>query len=178
MQPTPLHPLIVHLPMALAVVMPLISLGLLFAWWRGVLPRRSWGVVFLLQLVLVGSAVLALRSGEEDEERVEHVVSEELIEEHEEAAELFTWTAGFILALSLLPLVLRDERRARGAALLGVAGSFVVLGLGYRVGSAGGELVYRHGAATAWVQDAQAAPGGPVSWRGGEHDDDDDHDDD
>ena len=33
----PVHPMLVHLPIALAVLMPLVSAGLLIAWWRGAL---------------------------------------------------------------------------------------------------------------------------------------------
>jgi len=46
----------------------------------------------------------------------------------------------------------------------------VVFGLGYQTGQAGGELVYRHGAAAAHVSSAPGAPG--VVRRS--HDDDDD----
>ena len=42
MDTLPLHPKIVHLPIALAVLMPLITAGLLIAWWRDMLPRRTW----------------------------------------------------------------------------------------------------------------------------------------
>ena len=42
METLPLHPKIVHLPIALAVLMPLITAGLLIAWWRDMLPRRAW----------------------------------------------------------------------------------------------------------------------------------------
>jgi len=46
----PLHPLIVHLPLALALLVPLLAAGTLLAWWRGWLPgRRSWAVVVALQ---------------------------------------------------------------------------------------------------------------------------------
>jgi hypothetical protein len=53
MLPDPLHPAVVHLPMALAVLIP----------------------------------ALALETGKDEEDRVERVVSEDLIEAHEEAAE-------------------------------------------------------------------------------------------
>lgn len=80
--------------MALGVLMPLIAGGLVFAWWRNWLPWRAWLVAVGLQIVLVASGVVALRSGEVEEERVERVVSESLIEAHEEAAEVFVWGSG------------------------------------------------------------------------------------
>lgn len=150
------HPKVVHLPIALAVLMPLVSAGLLLAWLRGLLPRRAWIVAVALQALLVASSVVAMRSGEGEEDRVESVVAESAIEAHEEAAEAFTYAAGAALALfaaaSLLP-----EGVARGAAGAAVMGSLLVLGLGYRVGQAGGELVYRHGAAAAYASSATAA---------------------
>lgn len=150
----PLHPKIVHLPIALAVLLPLLSGGLLLAWWRGWLPPRVWTLVAAGQLLLVGSGVLALRSGEADEDRVERLVPEAALEAHEEAGERFVWAAALVAGLALLPLLLRGERARLAGATAACAGTFVVLALGYDVGARGGELVYRHGAAAAF-----AAPG-------------------
>ena len=55
------HPKVVHLPMALAVLMPLVSAGLLAAWSMALLPRRAWVVAMALQALLVASGVVALR---------------------------------------------------------------------------------------------------------------------
>lgn len=150
------HPKVVHLPMALAVLMPLVSAGLLAAWWRGMLPRRAWMMAVALQLVLVGSSVVALRSGEGEEERVERVVAEHLIEAHEDAAEAFVWGAGAILVLQLVAAALRRDETARAAAAVATVGTLLVLLLGYRTGEAGGRLVYQHGAASAYTGDAPA----------------------
>jgi hypothetical protein len=153
------HPKVVHLPMALAVLMPLVSAGLLAAWTTGLLPRRAWVVAVALQAVLVGSGVAGLRSGEAEEERVERVVAETLIEAHEEAAEAFVWAAGAILVLQLAAAFLGGEALARGVAAAAVAGTLVVLFLGYRTGEAGGRLVYEHGAASAYATPGAAAAG-------------------
>ncbi len=58
------HPKVVHLPMAIAVLMPLIAGGLLLAWWRSWLPHRGWFVAIGLQAILLGSGIVALRTGE------------------------------------------------------------------------------------------------------------------
>ena len=42
MLPDPLHPAVVHLPIALAVLTPLLALLTLLACRRGVLPARAW----------------------------------------------------------------------------------------------------------------------------------------
>lgn len=147
----PLHPKIIHLPMALAVLMPLLSGGMLLAVWREWLPARAWSLVVAGQLLLVGSGVLALRSGEADEERVERLVPELALEMHEAAGERFVWAAGVVAALTLLPLLLRRSRSQQFGALAAVAGTLVALGFGYDVGQKGGDLVYRHGAAAAFT---------------------------
>lgn len=161
----PLHPVIVHLPIALAVLMPLITIGLLIAWWRGALQRRTWTIAIVLQALLVGSGVLAMRSGEADEDRVEAVVAHDVIHEHEEAAETFVYGAAGVLVLVLVAGLIPRERAARAVAALAATGTLAVLGLGYLTGKAGGELVYRHGAAAAFASD----PGTPPAQTGHIH---------
>ncbi len=158
------HPKVVHIPIALGVLMPLVAGVLALAWWRGWLPRRAWLLAVGLQALLLGSSVVALRSGEAEEGRVERVVPERLLEAHEEAAEAFAWASGGVLALMLLAAALGARRSGLPAAAVATAGTLVVLGLGYRTGQAGGGLVYQHGAGQAYggaargASDAHAAP--------------------
>ncbi len=142
------------------------------AWWRGWFPKRTWVLVVAAQAALVVSGLVSMRTGEADEERVERLVPESVIEAHEEAAEAFVWGSGIVLALGLLPFLLKRPGAARVAGLGVVAGTVVVLVLGFRVGEAGGELVYRHGAAAAFTKGAPAgSPGSPGVLRR-DHDDD------
>lgn len=158
----PLHPKLVHLPIALAVLMPLITGGLLLSWVRGWLPRRAWWGAVLLQVVLLGSGLMARSAGEEDEERVEKVVPHDAIEEHEEAATLFLIGAGVGLALILAGAVLRSEKAARLAAGASVVVALAGVWLGVHVGEEGGHLVYKYGAASVFVEGAApAAPSAP-----------------
>jgi len=145
------HPKVVHLPMALAVLMPLVTGGVLFAWWQGWFDRRVWVVVLMLQAVLLGSGAVAMNTGEREEDRVEQVVAEEHIETHEEAAESFVWASAGVLLLMTVPLVLGEGRARRAVALGAFLGTLIVFGLGYRAGEAGGRLVYAHGAAQVYV---------------------------
>lgn len=164
MDTLPLHPKLIHLPIALAILMPMISAGLLLAWMKDLLPKRAWIVAVALQAVLVGSSVLAMRSGEDEEERVERVVPESAIETHEEAAEAFTWTAAGALVLFIAGAAIPGAAAARGAAGAATAATLVVLLLGYRVGQAGGALVYQHGAAAAYTTAAGAGnPAAPAT---------------
>ncbi len=161
MNSLPLHPLVVHLPIALGVLMPLVSLGLLAAWWRQWLPKRAWTVVVALQALLVASGVVALRTGEADEERVEHVAGERNIERHEEAAQVFVGGSAGVLALALAAAAIRREKAALGLGLATALGTVAVLGLGYRTGHAGGQLVYQHGAAAAFTTASAGGEAGP-----------------
>ena len=171
--PDPLHPAVVHLPIALAALIPGLALvAALTIHLKGV-PPRTWAGVVLLQAILVGSGWLALETGEEEEERVEEVVAERYIEDHEEHAERFQLAAGVglaIVAAGLVPGVAGGI--ARGVS---VAAALAVLAAGIQVGHTGGELVYRHGAASAYSM--QDAPGITPPHRR-ELDDEDSDDDD
>jgi len=162
MLPDPLHPAIVHLPIALAILIPGLALLGMVLILKGFLPVRAWGVVVLLQVLLLGSGWLALETGEDQEERVERIVAERHIEDHEEAAERFLLVAG--LGLLVLGAGLLPERAGTTARVVGVLGAFAVLAAGVSVGHSGGELVYKHGAASAYV-DAPAASGVELSAR-------------
>lgn len=154
----PLHPKLVHLPLALAVLMPAVTLGLLVAWWREWLPGRTWWIAVALQMALFGSGWLAYETGEQDEEAVEEVLASEApLERHEELAEQFFWASAGASVLMLLPMVVSGARRRKWLAVVATASTVVVLVVGYRVGEAGGALVYEHGAAAAHA----APPGAP-----------------
>lgn len=166
MMPDPLHPAIVHLPIALAMVVPVLAMLGIPTIRRGLLPPRAWALIVLLQALLVGSSWLALETGEDQEDRVEQVVAERHIETHEEDAERFLLFAGvafLVLAAGLLP-----GRRGAAARFVGVLSAIAVLALGISVGHSGGELVYKHGAANAYLDPARI----PVQ-AGAPHEDDD-----
>jgi len=144
------HPKVVHVPIALGVLMPLVAGGLWLAWWRAWLPRRAWLVAVLLQAVLVGSAYLAVETGEDQEDAVEKVAPKRAIHEHEEAAEWFLRGSALVLVLLAVPAFLPNARAALALALVGTLGTVAVQAMSYRVGHLGGELVYKHGAAKAY----------------------------
>lgn len=172
MLPDPLHPAVVHLPIALAVLLPaFVLLGVVAIHARWV-PARAWLVVVVLQGLLVGAGWAALETGEAQEDRVEEVVAERVIEEHEEAAERFqamAWLALGVVAAGLLPGAAGSV--GRGVALLA---TLAVLAAGVQVGHSGGELVYRHGAASAYIVAGGVGGSGHLSQD--EDDDDSDHD--
>ena len=148
----PLHPAIVHLPLGLAILMPLVATGFAWALWTGRIRPRAWLAVVALQALLFGSGIVATRTGEAEEERVENVVRESALHAHEELADQFVWAGGVTLVLAGLVLGVWRPAAARTLAAGVVAGTVVVAGMGLRVGHAGGQLVYVNGAAAAYAQ--------------------------
>jgi len=149
MMPDPLHPAVVHLPIALAILIPALAIAAIFTIYKGFLPSRAWAAIVLLQAILVGSGWFALETGEDQEERVERVVAERPIETHEEAAERFLALAA--VGLVATPAGLLPRRAGAAGRVAGTLAAFAVLAAGVSVGHSGGELVYRHGAASAYV---------------------------
>jgi uncharacterized membrane protein len=188
MLPDPLHPIVVHFPIVLVVLLPAFAIGALLVIRRGggggggggglvagggsgPLPARGWGPV---AAALTLSAWVAIQTGEREEDRVESIVGDAALHTHEEAAERF-------LVLSAVLLVVAGVGLAGGtvgaaARLVTTAGSLGLVLAGIQVGGSGGDLVYRHGAASAYVEGATAEPwGGETSVplpRRPQHDDD------
>lgn len=149
MLPDPLHPALVHFPMALAVLLPLAAVGLLLWIRRGAPARSTWSIAVVLAALLLGTTWLSLQTGENEEERVEEVVSEQAIHTHEERAEQFMVLAGVVFLVTVAGLIPRRVGSwARTAAAIG---SLLLIPAGIQVGHSGGDLVYRHGAASAYT---------------------------
>jgi len=171
MLPDPLHPAVVHFPIVLAFLLPIVALAALWRIRRGGATRPAWGIAVATAAALSGSSWLALETGEADEERVERTVGEAPLESHEEAAERFLALSGGVLLLAgagLLPG--RLGAAARLATSAGALGLLVAVTL---VGHSGGQLVYRHGAAEAQAQIGSGA-GTPVEVTPRDQDDSDD----
>jgi len=154
----PLHPAIVHLPLALAFVSPLLAIGFAWAIWTGRFRHRAWLSIIVLQAFLLGAGVIAMNTGSHEEERVEHVVPGSAIERHELYAEQFVWTTAVTLVIAVLALVFRQAVLARIMILTTVAGTIIGAGAAVRVGHAGGQLVYVHNAGAAYASEA-TSPG-------------------
>jgi uncharacterized membrane protein len=154
MLPEPLHPAVVHFPLVFALVLPVLAL---IAVWRihDGAPVRTWGPVTLLAVLAFGSGFVASRTGEAEEDRVEAVLaSEEPLHEHEEAAELFLLISGITAGLAVLGFA--PGLIGRSARLLALFAAIGAAGAVGRVGLLGGDLVFRHGAAAAYVESAAA----------------------
>ena len=109
----PLHPALVHLPLGLAFVMPFLAVSLAWALWMRRVPRLTWAIVVALQTVLLGGGLVALRTGEAQEDRVEKLVGEAAIARHEVAARQFVWVAALTLSFSVAGLLLKEGTAMR-----------------------------------------------------------------
>ena len=154
----PLHPVVVHFPIVLAVLLPISAAWALWAIRKGTTFRRVWSVPAAMAIALAVSAFVAVETGESADERVERVVPEQPLESHEEAAETFlTLSTGLALLVAAGLVRGRAGVVARG---LGTAGAVALVAVAAYVGHSGGKLVYEHGAASAYTTaDARASAG-------------------
>jgi uncharacterized membrane protein len=143
----PLHPALVHVPLGLSMLAPLVIAAVMLGRRRCGWPRSTLLLPLAVQAIVVAGAVLAMRSGEADEDRVEGRAPDAAVERHEDLAGAFTWSAGGVLVLLGGGMLLSAGRARTTLLSLAGAGSLVVCGLGIATGQAGGELVYVHGAA-------------------------------
>jgi len=148
----PLHPAIVHFPLALSVIVPLLGVALL-VWTRrnDDLAVQVLRIPAALQILTVLGAFAAQRTGDDDHHIVEEIVDRNLIGEHEDAGELFFIALGVTLVIWFASAAAKRPAVARKAAIVAVVAGLVAAGLGLRAGELGGALVYHHGAAGAWA---------------------------
>lgn len=154
MIPNPLHPAIVHFPVVFAVLLPLATIIALFLIARGGRFRRMWTLPALFAVGLAVASYAAVQTGEAQEDRVEAVVGDAPMHEHEEAAEQFLLFSLIVAGIALIGFA--RGNLGTSARWLATAGALALAYGGYRVGHTGGELVYQHGAASAYV-DGNAA---------------------
>ena len=144
--PEPLHPAVIHFPIALTMVALLLDL---VSRHRRASPLEAGGAL-LMALAALGGIVATLTGQAAEEEAVVPRAAKALLERHEELGELAMWVL-VVVAVVRLALAWRGAFRGVLAWLylaLALAAAAVV---GYQ-GYLGGELVFRHGVGTAPVQ--------------------------
>ena len=147
---TPLHPLIIHFPIALTFILPILILIFAFMIKTQKMSHVAWLVIIGLQIATTATGYIALETGENEEHTVEKVLDKRLIQAHEESAEVFVGFTVLALVLSVGTYFLRTELQFFAQLVICV----VTLASGYfayNTGSLGGELVYRYGAAQAYT---------------------------
>lgn len=144
----PLHPAVVHFPLALTVLLPVLVLVFAWAIKSGKMSKELWLVIIGMQVLITGSGYLALETGETDEDKVSAIVTKKIVHEHEEAAEIFVGTTVVSLVAGIVAWFLQPafQDKARLAVMFF---SLLPLFFGWQAGKLGGEIVYRHGGASA-----------------------------
>lgn len=146
----PVHPLIVHFPIVLTFILPILIVVFAYMIKINKATPKSWLIIIGLQLAVVVTGYISLETGETEEHNVEKVVSKKIIHEHEEAAEIFVGSTVLALVLSIGAFFIRKE--IGFPVKLGIAAlTLVSCYLAYRTGLLGGELVYKHGAASVYT---------------------------
>ena len=148
----PMHPLVVHFPVVLVVLLPISIVIVLWAIRKGATARRVWAVPLALAAALALSAWAATETGEAQEDKVERVVARGALHGHEEAAERFLVLSGvltLVVAAGLAPGLV-----GRAARIVSAVGAVGLVAAGVQVGHSGGLLVYREGAASAYTNPA------------------------
>ena len=145
----PLHPMIVHFPMAITFILPVLIFIFAYMIKINKMTPKAWLIIVGIQLLVVVTGYISLETGETEEPTVQRVVSKNLIHDHEEAAEIFVGSTVLALVLSIGAFFLRKE--ISFLVMLGIgAMSLVSCYLAFQTGTLGGELVYKHGAASAY----------------------------
>lgn len=147
----PFHPLIVHFPIALAFILPLLMLAFAYMIKVNKMSSQAWLIIIGLQLGLTITGYVALESGENEEHQVEKIVDKKIIHEHESKAEIFVGSTVIALVLSVAAFFLRKEFQffiQLGVTLVGLVSCYLAI----QTGHTGGGLVYEHGAASAYAQ--------------------------
>lgn len=149
MLPDPLHPAVVHFPIVLACLLPVVAAGALWAIHRGASASRAWAMPLLFAAALSASAWAAIETGEDQAERVERTVGEQRVDAHGEMAKGFL--VGSVVLLTVAAIGLARGRLGGSARVLATAGSVALVLVAARVGHSGGQLVYKFGAASPYV---------------------------
>lgn len=139
----PWHPKLVHLPMALSIVMPGVILVLALLIRIKWMNRRCWFLAAALQGILAVSAAACLKTGHDDAVEVEGYASDETLRAHDTRAHQFLYVS--IATLGIFGFLLVAERKRSLDSAVLTAAILATLGQGYaayRVGDAGGRLVY------------------------------------
>ena len=173
----PFHPALVHLPLGIAMLLPLLALAATVAIRKGWVSRKAWWGIVGLQVMMLGGAFAAYNTGQKEKDLVGGIVDDAPIEAHEEAAEQFFIATGALLAVSIGAAMVPARRAATGAHLLVTGLSALLLLMGARVGHLGGRLVYVHNAAQAHLPEntgAEPAKKGDEGGQGSEGEDEPD----
>ena len=142
----PFHPIVVHFPIALGVLVPVMGMFLIWAMSSKRANAKSWGIMVFITALYLASAVGAVKTGELDEHNAEELIGRSLVHDHEEAGEKVPWAAGILFVSCLVTYAISRNKLSwthKLVTLLAIAGLYPLL----YAGETGGKLVYEQGAA-------------------------------
>jgi uncharacterized membrane protein len=160
-----LHPAVVHVPLGIALLLPLLCLVAVWLHFgrheESALVSRFWFAVVLALFVASAGALLSHSTGEAGEHAVEKFIPKEAIERHEDYSKIFAALIYTMTAIASLTLIVRGRLKGAGILLVTLL-SLATLGAGYLTGNEGGKLVYTHKAANYLQPEARPNKVKPV----------------
>lgn len=157
----PVHPFIVHVPIALLVLSPLFELigrASRIAWWRN-------AALALLVIGVLGAGAAVLTGTRAGDAAERHGVPEQAVDAHERMAFATLWLGlAAVVAYGVAARVGRARAAVAALALLLQLAAAVTVGV---TGHRGGMLVFQHGAGVRVDQWPAAAPPAAVRPAGG-----------
>lgn len=154
----PLHPFLAHIPLVLALFMPIILGVSIFLIFKKKVPSQGWWVAVCIQLLVVIFSYIALSSGEAEEDLVANYVSKSFISKHENMAEVFSGLSVILLGVLIVTNFV-EEKVAKKLRIIAALFSVVPLGMGLYTGRLGGEIAYAYGGAQAYYDEASYEDG-------------------
>ena len=161
MNPT-LHPFFVHLPIAIAILLPFfIGSAMMFYRKNQENANQIWYFTAVAMVIMAIFTIFSLMSGKPAEEILEKLINEEAIETHEDMGELFGIVTLATTGLALFLFIFKGKLRQTFMYVL-FALSLVLMVMGLYTGKTGGEVGHAEGGATELHKAIEAAGG---DWR-------------
>lgn len=167
-----LHLVVNHLP----IIFPIVGIIILFIgiFTKSETSKRNSYIIFILGAI---ASIIAMATGEGAEETVEHIadVSENLIKNHEESAELFAGISYVLGGFSLLALVSSFKNFSIAKFSPFVVGILAVSTLFFaqKAGNSGGEIRHTEIRSGATVQNADQGDNENTGEKAGKEEDED-----
>lgn len=139
----PVHPLLVHLPIALILLAPFLGLGLLLLLRKEPVQSGLWRILVFWHILLTFSIYAAMTAGEWEREKIVDPVAISRIQAHEDAATLLLLFS--LPAIAVAALGIRENSRTFFMRIGLIVVQVFLLLLCVRTAHLGGELVYRYG---------------------------------
>lgn len=168
----PYHPSLVHFPVAMAFLIPVISGFIIIYTGKKASLQPLLAIIPISQFFLVIATYAAMFTGDLDRSTIESLIVDQnpvptrqtvrlmsIFDAHENAARLFflSTIAGTVLSyigIKRMGPIRAKSAKNRGLLYISVIFQFLILILCLRTANLGGELVYRHGAADAFKSES------------------------